>query len=87
MFGEVRVDGGGVNTREEVDTGEYFISRNIENMLRVLVSICKRPHTQDSEFSEQKLIPALMCCQSVTCLMLLILSVEPLCNPNAAFSL
>lgn len=59
VFGEVRVDGG-VDTREEVDTGEYFISRNIENMLRVLVSICKRPHIQDSEFSELKFIPALM---------------------------
>lgn len=43
-----------------MDTGEYFISRNIENMLRVLVSICKRLHIQDSEFSELKLIPALM---------------------------
>lgn len=57
---------GGVDTREEVDTGEYFIPRNIENMLRVLVSIYKRPHIQDSEFSGLKLIPALMGCQSVT---------------------
>lgn len=71
--------GGGVNTSEEVGAGEDFIPRNIETMLRVLVSICKRlcliaTHNHVLPISDSPDVADS-------------LSVESLCNLTAAFPL